>query len=418
MAGAPIVFDNVSKKFRRGERHDSLRDLVPALLRGALRRRSADVLESDEFWALRDVSFEVQPGEALGIIGSNGAGKSTTLKVLNRILKPTRGHASVRGRVGALIEVAAGFHPDLTGRENVFLQGAIMGMSRADIAARFDQIVEFAEIPEFIDTPVKRYSSGMNARLGFSIAAHLQPDVLIIDEVLSVGDMRFQEKCVRRMEEFLRQGTAIAFVSHNLSAVRQLCSRALMLKRGAIAAFGPAEEVIADYGRAQLERTVSSNDPVDIDFEFTNRKVAEAPIRSGGTIQFKVGLRCRRQFRGLIGIVVWDLAKGLYIYGVASDSSGIGELDLAAGTDSEYEFALTGNLARGSYAIEINVFDSAQQQHIARLNPAGTFTIVERDTYNSIANLFLSGKAIESSRPAGDVGSAAERARLSLLAKE
>lgn len=418
MAGAPIVFDNVSKKFRRGERHDSLRDLLPALVHGAFGRRKADVLERDEFWAVRDVSFEVKSGEALGIIGSNGAGKSTTLKILNRILKPTSGRCLVKGRVGALIEVAAGFHPDLTGRENVYLQGAIMGMSRADIAARFDQIVEFAEIPEFIDTPVKRYSSGMNARLGFSIAAHLKPDVLIIDEVLSVGDMRFQEKCVRRMEEFLRQGTAIAFVSHNLSAVRQLCSRALMLRQGAVAAFGPSEEVISDYGRAQIERTVSSSDPVDIDFEFTDRNVAEAPVRSGGAIPFKVGLRFRQDFRGLIGIVVWDLAKGLYVYGVASDSSGVGQLDVAAGTYSEYEFVLAGNLARGSYVIEINVFDSAQQQHIARLNPAGTFTVVERDTYNSIANLFLSGKEVETSRRAVGVDSSVERAQLSLLAKD
>ncbi len=166
-------------------------------------------LEAEEFWALRDVSFEVRRGEAIGIIGPNGAGKSTTLKLLNRILRPTKGSCWLRGRVGALIEVAAGFHPDLTGRENVFLQGAIMGMRRAEIATKLDEIVEFAGVAEFVDTPVKRYSSGMNARLGFSIAAHLEPDVLIIDEVLSVGDAAFQRRCMERMENSDAQGSPL-----------------------------------------------------------------------------------------------------------------------------------------------------------------------------------------------------------------
>jgi lipopolysaccharide transport system ATP-binding protein len=199
--GAPIVvFDSVWKKFRRGERHDSLRDLIPAAVRSLAGSTREDELQQREFWALEAVSFDVGAGEALGIIGPNGAGKSTTLKLLTRILRPTRGHCAVRGRVGALIEVAAGFHPDLTGRENIFLQGAIMGMRRAEIARKLDEIVDFAGVGDFIDTPVKRYSTGMNARLGFSIAAHLDPDVLIIDEVLSVGDSAFQDRCVRRME--------------------------------------------------------------------------------------------------------------------------------------------------------------------------------------------------------------------------
>src|SRR5688572_19252323 len=200
MSQAAVIFDGVWKKFRRGERYDSLRDLVPSTLkRLAGRSRHAD-LERKEFWAVHDVSFEVRRGEALGIIGPNGAGKSTILKLLSRILKPTHGRCEVRGRAGALIEVAAGFHPDLTGRENVYLQGAIMGMKRREIVQRFDEIVDFAGVSEFIDTPIKRYSSGMNARLGFSIAAHLNPDVLIIDEVLSVGDIAFQQKCYNRME--------------------------------------------------------------------------------------------------------------------------------------------------------------------------------------------------------------------------
>src|SRR5207248_1473474 len=176
-------------------------------------------LVAEEFWAVRDISFAVNEGEALGIIGPNGAGKSTVLKLLTRILKPTRGTCAVRGRVGALIEVAAGFHPDLTGRENVFLQGAVMGMKRAEIVRAFDDIIDFAGIAGFVDTPVKRYSSGMNARLGFSIAAHLSPDVLIIDEVLSVGDAAFQERCTTRMQSLIAEGIPLVFVSHNLPAV-------------------------------------------------------------------------------------------------------------------------------------------------------------------------------------------------------
>src|SRR4051794_35330767 len=222
-----IVFDGVWKKFHRGERHDSLRDLIPALVRRAVRGAKPQTeLTAEEFWAVQDVSFTVGPGEALGIIGPNGAGKSTILKLLNRILPPTRGRCEVRGRAGALIEVAAGFHPDLTGRENVFLQGAIMGMKRGEIARKFDEIVEFAGVAEFIDTQVKRYSSGMNARLGFAIAAHLDPDVLLIDEVLSVGDAAFQDRCVARMKSLIRGGTPVVFISHNLPAIMELCTRA------------------------------------------------------------------------------------------------------------------------------------------------------------------------------------------------
>ena len=200
MSAPQVLFDGVWKKFQRGERHDSLRDLVPSLLKRLGRHVQGAEIGEQEFWALRDVSFAVDTGEALGIIGPNGAGKSTTLKLLTKILRATRGHVQVKGRIGALIDVAAGFHPDLTGRENVFLQGAIMGMTQSDIARKFDEIVDFAGVAEFIDTPVKRYSSGMNARLGFAIAAHLEPDVLIIDEVLSVGDFKFQSRAFSKIQ--------------------------------------------------------------------------------------------------------------------------------------------------------------------------------------------------------------------------
>jgi homopolymeric O-antigen transport system ATP-binding protein len=248
MSQPAIQFDGVWKKFRRGERHDSLRDLVPAALRRLTRRRVPDEgLTAKEFWAVHDVSFEVRQGEALGIIGPNGAGKSTILKLLTRILKPTLGHCRVHGRAGALIEVAAGFHQDLTGRENVFLQGAIMGMRRAEVSRKFDEIVEFAGIGEFIDTPVKRYSSGMNARLGFAIAAHLDPDVLLIDEVLSVGDAAFQDRCVDRMKTLIKRGTPLVFISHNLPAVLELCTRALVIDHGTVRFDGAPAEAIQQY---------------------------------------------------------------------------------------------------------------------------------------------------------------------------
>ncbi|HVZ15706.1 MAG TPA: ABC transporter ATP-binding protein, partial [Terriglobales bacterium] len=246
MSKPAVIFDGVWKKFATGERHDSLRDLIPATFRKLVRKRAPEGLGNREFWALRNVSFEVAPGQALGIIGPNGAGKSTTLKLLTKILRPTIGACDVRGRVGALIEVAAGFHPDLTGRENVYLQGAIMGMRRDEIARRFDEIVEFSGVRDFIDTPVKRYSSGMNARLGFAIAAHLDPDVLIIDEVLSVGDMVFQQKCLQRMMDFRAQGIAIVFVSHHLNSVVHLCQSAVLL-RSEIIASGDATSVVHSY---------------------------------------------------------------------------------------------------------------------------------------------------------------------------
>jgi lipopolysaccharide transport system ATP-binding protein len=200
-----------------------------------------------EFWALRDVDFEVKRGETMGVIGHNGAGKSTLLKILSRITPPTEGEVHIRGRVGALLEVGTGFHPELTGRENVFLNGAILDMKRQEIQRRFDEIVEFADIGPFIDTPVKRYSSGMQLRLAFSVAAHLEPEVLIIDEVLSVGDLAFQQKCLGRMEAASREGRTVVFISHNLSSVLSLCDRAVMLANGRVAASGRVGDVVDAY---------------------------------------------------------------------------------------------------------------------------------------------------------------------------
>src|SRR2546427_550977 len=294
MSESVIAFDGVWKKFRRGEHHDSLRDLVPSLL-GRFTARREPALDANEFWVLQNVSFEVKPGQALGIIGPNGAGKSTALKVLTRILKPTRGTATVRGRVGALIELAAGFHPDLTGRENIFLQGAIMGMKRGEIRERFDEIVEFGGLSEFIDTPVKRYSNGMNARLGFAVAAHLDPDVLLIDEVLSVGDARFQERCVERMHALRASGVLLVFVSHNLTAVLDLCNRAVLIDRGRVRFDGHPAAAIQEYRRVTSNRDAGR--PADADIHLAGVEVFDDRGRPVQAIDTGAGLTVRIHYK-------------------------------------------------------------------------------------------------------------------------
>ena len=263
-----VAAERLSKRYVIGQDRRlelrSFRETASASLRGFVRRTrdalggrpvvAGDTLE--EFWALDDLSFEVARGEVLGIIGRNGAGKSTLLKILSRITDPTRGRVRLRGRVASLLEVGTGFHPELTGRENIFLNGAILGMSRAEIRARFDQIVAFAEIEKFLDTPVKRYSSGMYVRLAFSVAAHIDPEILIVDEVLAVGDAGFQQRCLGKMREVAgAQGRTVLFVSHNMPAIEQLCSSAMLLDRGRLVSRGPVHETVARYLAATLAQT-------------------------------------------------------------------------------------------------------------------------------------------------------------------
>ncbi|MEW6009278.1 MAG: ABC transporter ATP-binding protein, partial [Candidatus Omnitrophota bacterium] len=236
-----IEFENVWKKFKKGEKLNSLRDAIPALFG----RKNG--LSKEEFWALKDVSFEVKKGDVLGIIGPNGAGKSTILKLLSRIMVPNKGSIKIQGRLSALIEVTAGFHDELTGRENAYLNGTILGMSKKEIDEKFNEIVEFSGIGEFIVTPVKRYSSGMYSRLGFSVAAHMDPDLLLVDEVLAVGDIAFQAKCAQKMREMLNSGTTIVLVSHNLALIQSLCKRVILLNKGQIVKEGTPGEVIPYY---------------------------------------------------------------------------------------------------------------------------------------------------------------------------
>jgi lipopolysaccharide transport system ATP-binding protein len=246
-----IRVDGLGKRYRLGrpqERYTTIRDQVRRLL--SLRAFRADRRAEDadrQFWALQDVTFDVEPGEVVGIVGRNGAGKSTLLKILSRITEPTAGVADIYGRVGSLLEVGTGFHPELTGRENVFLNGAILGMRRAEIVRKFDDIIGFAEVEKFVDTPVKHYSSGMYTRLAFAVAAHLEPEIMIVDEVLAVGDMEFQKKCLGKMGEVARCGRTVLFVSHNLAAVRQLCNRGLLLHGGQLAFNGGVAECLDRY---------------------------------------------------------------------------------------------------------------------------------------------------------------------------
>jgi lipopolysaccharide transport system ATP-binding protein len=259
-----IRAEGLGKKFMIGhaaerERYVALRDV---LVRGThnLWRKTADMMRGraivtgdtvEEFWALKNVSFEVKRGEVLGIIGRNGAGKSTLLKILSRITEPSEGRVTISGRVSSLLEVGTGFHPELTGRENIYLNGAILGMTRAEIARKFDEIVAFAEVEKFLDTPVKRYSSGMYVRLAFAVAAHLEPEILVVDEVLAVGDAEFQKRCLGKMSEVAGGGRTILFVSHNMAAVQALCTLAVLLKSGGIAISGKPHTVIADHLRGR-----------------------------------------------------------------------------------------------------------------------------------------------------------------------
>lgn len=250
-----IAVENLSKRYviSHATRHDTLRDtIVHGVKRGARRLLGRQSLagQSEEFWALQDVSFTVEPGEVVGIIGRNGAGKSTLLKILSRITEPTTGRVRLSGRVASLLEVGTGFHPELTGRENIFLNGAILGMRRAEIRAKFDEIVAFAEVEKFVDTPVKRYSSGMYVRLAFAVAAHLEPEILIVDEVLAVGDAEFQAKCLGKMKSVASEsGRTVLFVSHNITAIQHLCSRGVYLRGGKLEYFGDITQAIQRYAQ-------------------------------------------------------------------------------------------------------------------------------------------------------------------------
>jgi lipopolysaccharide transport system ATP-binding protein len=391
---AAVSVHRLRKKFHRGERHDSLRDLIPAVARKLTGRAKPDPrgLRDGDFWAIDDVSFEVRPGEALGIIGPNGAGKSTMLKLLTKILRPTTGRCEVRGRIGALIEIAAGFHPDLTGRENAYLQGAIMGMSRAEVAAVLDEIIDFAGVEAFIDTPTKRYSSGMNARLGFSIAAHVNPDVLIIDEVLAVGDMAFQQKCLERMRAFKAKGAAIVFVSHNMQAIADLCDRAIFLK-SSVRAEGPVLDVVRAYLTSSESKSLDAvGGPVDIvarRFTGADGSPVEA-VTPGALLRLEVDYVVNEPVDYLhFGMLALRSTDGLLVYYASIIGEEVGLINVEVGQRFTLRFDFRTHLARGQYHLECRVHRRGIDQLIARLSPAGLFTVNESRTHQGMVDLEL-----------------------------
>jgi lipopolysaccharide transport system ATP-binding protein len=257
MSNVAIRVQNIAKKYQIAagvRRHDTLRDQLSDAVQSVFRRNASGARKrTDTFWSLKDISFDVKFGEVVGVIGRNGAGKSTLLKVLSRITAPTAGRVRIYGRVASLLEVGTGFHGELTGGENIYLNGAILGMKKAEIDRKFDEIVAFSEVEKFINTPVKRYSTGMHVRLAFAVAAHLEPEILLVDEVLAVGDAAFQKKCLSKMEEVGREGRTVLFVSHNMSSITRLCPRVIMLDRGQILTDGPAHEAVAAYSEHWLD---------------------------------------------------------------------------------------------------------------------------------------------------------------------
>jgi|SoiMethySBSTD1v2_1073268.scaffolds.fasta_scaffold181176_2 ABC-type polysaccharide/polyol phosphate transport system ATPase subunit len=362
---APILaFDRVWKQFRRGQAHDSLRDLLPAMARRLVGRGPVESKDNARrFWALRDVTFEVKPGEVLGIIGHNGAGKSTALKLLNRIMDPTGGDVRTRGRIGALIEISAGFHQDLTGRQNIYLQGAIMGMRKVELERKFDEIVAFSGVEDFLDTPVKRYSSGMNARLGFSIAAHLEPDILIIDEVLSVGDAAFQQKAFARIKQMATGGAPVVLVSHQLDRIAELCTKAILLDHGSVRAEGTPDHCIKNYLHGMLGDDVRSLNDRRVRFESIVAPNGHA-VESGQDLTVIVTGRAdidlppegwTPAFR------VRDIRTGADVHSVTGFQRSV---PFPKNGPFEYELTVQMNVQPGTYQVQAFIWDALTGQEV------------------------------------------------------
>lgn len=390
MTEIALSVEHVFKKFSKGERHDSLRDLLPALASTLFSRAKGDVqLLSQEFWALDDITFEVKRGEALGIIGHNGAGKSTLLKHLSGVMRPSSGRISVNGRLSALIEVGAGFHQDLTGRENVFLNGVILGMSRAEIRRKFDEIVDFSGLKEFIDMPVKRYSSGMYARLGFSVAVHMEPDILIVDEVLSVGDYAFQNKSIAKMRSVLQSGATVLFVSHNLRAMADMCSRSLLLKRGKLIEDGATADVIRKY-MEQLQASRQSDMDKDAIIESVEVSALDGKrlnFQSGEKAYVDISIRALRPVSRL-SCDLYLLDNQFYgAFNTSSDRLGVEPMNLLPGEVRSYRFELDLHLAIGEFFLCVALYRYDIGKLYDRLEPAATLLINVPTDVRGIVNL-------------------------------
>lgn len=390
MSDIALEFDQVWKKFKKGEKFDSLRDLIPSMAKKIFSGNHRVELQEKEFWALEDVSFKVKKGEALGIIGPNGAGKSTILKLLSSILRPSKGEIKINGRLSALIEVGAGFHPDLTGRENIYLNGTILGMKKERLKEKFDEIVDFSGISEFIDTPVKRYSSGMYARLGFSVAAHVDPDILLIDEVLSVGDWAFQRKCMEKMTSVLKDGTTVIFVSHNLRAVASLCERSLLLNRGEVAKLGITDEVIRQY---MSLISFEKKEPVDKEV-FISKLIIRN--EEGECVQFRPGQKAWVDIAILSKVKCKNLSIGIHmldennysIFNTSSERLGFEPFTVEAGEKRDFSFEITLHLARGTFFLGATIKRYDIDKIYDELWAATTIFINSEKDVRGAANLY------------------------------
>jgi len=366
---APVVIsvENLDKSYRlsgRAERprYVALRDVISETVQGLGRTRkpSASSSGAEDFLALKNVSFEVREGEVIGVIGRNGAGKSTLLKVLSRITEPTRGRVRIRGRVASLLEVGTGFHPELTGRENIYLNGAILGMRRPEIRAKFDEIVAFSEVEKFLDTPVKRYSSGMYVRLAFAVAAHLEPEILIVDEVLAVGDAQFQKKCLGKMRDVAKGGRTVLFVSHQMSAIQNLCSRAILFRAGEVVLDSDVHSTVRTYLQESIatsrfereEKDGSRQGPRIIGAGLLSKEKEEAGL-PGTTLLLQVSIDSPQARRVALEIR-WHDALGSSIgFGALGTLNDSQMLDLHAGRNELTVAFSTESLANGSYGLSL-----------------------------------------------------------------
>jgi lipopolysaccharide transport system ATP-binding protein len=405
MTAAVIHGEGLGKEYRRGlQVDDGLRHSIEAFLRSPI--SSLRKKKDETFWALKDVSLEVREGEVLGLIGRNGAGKTTLLKILSRITRPTTGWAEIHGRVGSLLEVGTGFHPELSGRENTFLSGAILGMGKAEIARKFDEIVAFAELEKFIDTPVKHYSSGMYVRLAFAVAAHLEPEILLVDEVLAVGDINFQKKCLGKMGDVARAGRTVVLVSHQLNQIRRLCHRVVWIDDASVRQDGPTHEVVSAYESAMARGDSNGHSQaraVNSKGRFLKWEIA-APLADDphvlatigqATIQFT--LQLRESIRnGHHGIALYNSERQL-IWGWATDGVVLepGEHKLA------YTFPMLP-LRPGPYNWLVSLYDDGQEVDVWECTPDMNVGIEnyqhQFDDWNGVLNIPVAFTSISSSK--------------------
>jgi len=404
MSNLVITIENLGKKYRIRHddeaavaRYSALRDVIASKFTGLFENRKSKIKSRksvEDFWALKEVSFEVRQGEVIGIIGRNGAGKTTLLKILSRITDPTEGRVRIKGRVASLLEVGTGFHPELTGRENIFLNGAILGMTRAEIKMKFDEIVAFAELEKFLDTPVKRYSSGMYVRLAFAVAAHLDPDILIVDEVLAVGDTAFQKKCIRKMGDVTSSGAStVLLVSHNLAVIRSLCSRGVCLDRGRIMRIGEADEVTRAYldsvstiGETALALREDRQGSGQIRFTavryLVNDSIETQTVATGDKVSVVLEFECRERIpRPAFACAFYD-TNGMCVLGCSSRSSSpLAEaIDASGAAVCEFE---RFPLLPGSYHLTVQAKDDSSKKLIDWVEGAAVMEVTDGDFYHT-----------------------------------